>query len=382
MTRPDATPPTCLDDLDLSHALPRRRERLTIVVNDPQRQTASASVLRRIAREVPPEHTTLLIATGTHRIPPAARDSFLAGLVEDRRYSDCLWHDARRRDLAVISAGKIAWAGHRRLLDRPLLAIGSVEPHYFAGFTGAHKTLTIGCASQADVERNHAAALSPGALPCRLEGNPVFEGIARMYLAMAPDRDVRTVNLLQAGAEAVLASAGEAMATLRQLVPHVEARMVRVLDRPADAVVARVDGPLARSFYQADKGIKNTQGALRDGGVLVLDAPCPEGVGQDAFLSLLARAPDRARAWDEIRQAGYRLGDHKALALRELTDAACRNVRLYLVTPGLDEATADLLGGTLAPDVETALGSAGVDPSDPGVVWVEDAGNVVLRVRG
>jgi nickel-dependent lactate racemase len=380
MTASDATPARRLDDLDLSPALPPNRDRLTVVVNDPQRQTATASVLRRIACHIPPGRTTLLVATGTHRFATATRDRFLAGLAEDRRYQGCLWHDALGRDLTTFASDDFAWAGHRRLLDRPVLAVGSVEPHYFAGFTGAHKTLTIGCASRVDVERNHAHALSSDARPCRMEGNPVFEGIARMYRALAPGRGLRAINLLQAGPEVLLASAGEAMASLGRLVEHVEARLVRWLDRPADAVVARVAGPLGDSFYQADKGIKNTQWGVRDGGVLVLEAPCGEGVGQDAFLSLLRRGPSHARALDQIGRAGYRLGDHKAVALRNLTDPARRGVHLQLVTPGLDEATAKLLGGTLAPDVETALARAGMDPDGSGVIRVEDAGNVVLRI--
>ncbi len=128
-----------------------------------------------------PETIRLLVACGSHSFSAAQRAAFERTLLGDLAVEAVAWHDCRSRQLACL--GEI-WMCHRWLLEsRPLLAVGSVEPHYFAGFTGAHKTATIGCAAYADIESNHAHALGDDCRPCCLEGNPVYEGVANMLWA-------------------------------------------------------------------------------------------------------------------------------------------------------------------------------------------------------
>ena len=59
-----------------------------------------------------------------------------------------------------------------------MLVVGSMELYYFAGVTGAHKTLSVGVMSYGSLRENHEKALSPHASGLKLEGNPVYERIA------------------------------------------------------------------------------------------------------------------------------------------------------------------------------------------------------------
>lgn len=353
---------------------------LTLLVNDPQRHTDTRAVLEAILAHMDPSHLRIIIATGSHHYPQAQQKAFEAALLGDLQLEAVAWHDCRSEHLATI-AGE--WCGHRWLVEnRPLLAIGSVEPHYFAGFTGAHKTATIGCAGYADIEHNHARALEAACRPCRLEDNPVYEGVSNMLWALMSVKPLAVVNLVQRSREVIAAFGGEPYATLTAAAAVARQAFVNEIPAPADAIVAEVSGPLGRSFYQADKGIKNNEWALRDGGCLVLVAPCSEGIGQDAFVDLLRAAPTYEQAADLVSLRGYKLGDHKAVRLRYLTDPHRRNVKVFLVSEGISDEQAQLLGMTKAATVREALGKASIDPVRDRAYYLSDAGNRCIMVAG
>ena len=62
------------------------------------------------------------------------------------------------------------------MADR-LLVIGSVEPHYFAGYTGGRKAIIPGVAAYSSIVANHSLAMDLNAQPLRLAGNPVHEDL-------------------------------------------------------------------------------------------------------------------------------------------------------------------------------------------------------------
>lgn len=360
-----------LEMLDCSHGL-------TVLVNDPQRQTNTRAVLVELAGRVDPAGIRILVATGSHRFSDDHRKSFARDLTGDLPLKDTAWHDCCNDDLSPIGPGG-TWRGHRWLTEEPaLLAIGSVEPHYFAAFTGAHKTATVGCASYKDIRDNHAGALSPHCRPCHLDGNPVHAGICHMLEALWHDRPVAAVNLVQLGEQTVGVFAGNPISALEQAAKTATEIFARRIQRPADVIIAEVTGPLGQTFYQADKGIKNNEWAVRDTGTIILVAPCDLGVGQDHFLHLLRKAGSYDQAVEFVDEEGYQLGDHKAVRLRYLTDPKCRGVRVMVVSSGLTDHEAEVLGVITSPTVADALSAAGVDPQSDRVYLIKDAGHMTV----
>jgi len=171
------------------------------------------------------------------------------------------------------------------------------------------------------------------------------------------------------------------LAALADAVPLVRRSFTYSADEPFDLIVARVGAPLDRDLYQADKGIKNTEVGVRSGGVLILDAECAKGVGIDHFVTLLRTAPTYVEAMMIVQQRGYRLGDHKAIKLRALTDN--RKVRIGLVSPHIDPALGAVLGMTVFRDrADAAHWARGQLPSAKArCLIVEDAGNLTLELR-
>lgn len=352
-----------------------------MVINDPQRHTDSPGVLKAISHLIDPACIRILIATGTHCHTPEKMRDFELKLIQGLPIREIQWHDSQSNDL--VSVGPNSWRAHPWLVGgRSVLGIGSVEPHYFAGFTGVHKTLTIGCAAYQDVESNHALALLPGSCPGRLAGNPVFEGISKMLEDLSASQHIAGVNLVQAGSTTIAAAGGTPLSVLKALSPTAQSVFIKEISVPADAIILETTGPLGQSFYQADKAIMNNQWAVRDGGVIVLSAPCENGIGQDHFVKLLVQAPTASAARDIIARRGYRLGDHKAVGIRMLTDPDCRAVKVFAVSRGLSHTDTAALGITKAMSVDQALCAAKINPAHHRVYRILNAGNLCVLAKG
>jgi nickel-dependent lactate racemase len=272
------------------------------------------------------------------------------------------------------------WLGAGRFL----LPIGSVEPHYFAGFTGAHKTVTVGCMSRAAIERNHAHAMSPDSDIAVLQGNPVYDDIVQiLHNLRSAGKSILAINELVRGDALMTAAVGDPLGTLASLAPAVRQVYLRIIERPVDLLRLRVPLPLGRNLYQADKALKNNHRAVRDGGGILLEADCPDGLGPDAFMNLLRAAPTYADAVQAVSTRGYHLGDHKAVKLRHLTDPACRGVHVALVSRHVSPQDAESAGAQVFPGAAPALKWLSAVVSHPlsrGLV-VEDAGCVSVTAR-
>ncbi len=361
---------------------------IAVAVNDPDRDTdtrAAIEALMRIAAAEPvsPE-LRLVVAAGGHAFDPVTRrrhEEEILGPFRDQ-FAAIAWHDARD-PASLRAAGPLRL--HRWVAEgRFALGLGGMEPHYFAGCTGAHKTLTIGLMSLEDIERNHASAIGDAARPLALEGNPIFEDVgAAVRLLQRGGRRLFAVNQISCNDRLAGCTAGEPLAALREGLPLVRSIFTRTVRRPSDLIVACVDPPLDRTLYQADKGIKNVEASVRDGGMILLDAPCTGGLGPDRFLRLLERAADHAAAVALVRREGYTLGDHKGVRLRRLTDL--RRVRLGIVAPDLPGEAARAMHAQLFADRSAAAAWAirTLRPvrsgARPTALIVEDAGNMVLE---
>lgn len=173
-----------------------------------------------------------------------------------------------------------------------VLGLGVVEPHQYAGFSGGHKAVAVGCGARATLDALHHRdrVIAPGVAIGQLQGNPfraVVDGLGRAarcewtLLQLGPDRW----------------EAGDPVDALARAAARLDCWIP--VPRRYDAAVLQVPPRKAVNFYQASRAATyiglSADPPLNPGATLYLDAACPEGMGEGdgerAFAEVLTRSP-------------------------------------------------------------------------------------------
>jgi len=292
-----------------------------VLVNDATRPTPTAKVLETLVPLLGDIPFRFLVAAGSHREPTEEEYRQIFGEFYEPFRGRIVVHRARRReDMVVVGTTSrgTEMAVNRRVLEADrLVVIGSVEPHYFAGFTGGRKSFLPGVAAIETIEHNHSLALQREAHTLALEGNPVHED---MMEAVAPllERDIFAIMTVVNREGGIHDST---TGHLRDCFPPAteKAREVFVVAVPekAEVVVTVAPFPTDINLYQSQKALENGKLALKEGGILMLVSACRAGVGDDTFARLLSDAASPRDALQRL-QKGYHLGYHKAAKIAEI----------------------------------------------------------------
>ena len=238
------------------------------------------------------------------------------------------------------------------------ICTGNIEYHYFAGFSGGAKAVVPGLCSYAAIRQNHSMMLAPTARAGVLEGNPVREDIDEAGGIIGIDFILNVV--LDEQRRVIGAVAGHYLEAHRAGVRAFDARFDLTIDRAADVVIASPGGrPKDMNLYQAQKTLDNVAGAVRDGGVIILAARCPEGFGQRVFESWMCDMDTPQTLIDRIPRE-FVLGGHKAAAIAGLLARA----DVYLVSEFPDDVVRGMCMtpfATLREALGAALARAGAD---------------------
>jgi lactate racemase len=322
---PVGTPPLAV--------LARAAKRALVIVSDASRDEPRAALyaaVRRALAPLPDDAITLAVANGTHAPGPLDALGLAPEVLARHRVVN---HDAR--DLAaLVEVGRTARGTrvrvNRCVLDADLVVVtGRVKPHYFAGWGGGAKGIFPGLGENDDIRQNHRLKADPASSLGRADGNPCRDDIeeaVRLVGRASFLLDVVEVSGVVTGVVAgdlVLAHrAGVALAR-----PHCEVRA-----RKADVVVVSAPLPVSATLYQASKLVPPAGTLLRDGGVVVVCAECPEGTGP----------------LQTVNEAIFALGVRRFLPERHT----------LLLASGLDPATAARTYATPAPSLAAAVAEA------------------------
>lgn len=328
--------------------------RVLVIVNDATRPTPTAKILEIIGPSLDKVQAEYMIATGMHRAPTEDEYRFVFGPAYDSLKDRVQAHDSKTSEMVHFGTTSRGTEVRMNKLVRDadrIVVIGSVEPHYFAGYTGGRKAFLPGVSAYETIEQNHKLSLTLEAQALCLEGNPVHEDMMEAMTFLGDKRIFSIMAVLDKEHKVCSAYSGDIDAAFLSAVKKADEVFV-VKMRMADIVVAVTSFPHDIDLYQSQKALDNAKYSVRDGGIIILVSACRTGVGADTFLKLLGSAETPQKALEKISE-GFKLGYHKAAKMAEIG----LKVKMFAVT-GLDPDIARKAHLVPMPSLQEAVDAA------------------------
>ncbi len=181
-----------IDSHDLQTFIQDKRN-ILIIVNDGSRNTPTQIVISAIYNYIKDKNFKFIVALGTHREPTQVELDRIFGKFYDEFKDRIFCHDSQNDEmtnLGITSRGTPISINSEVIKADGVIVISSVEPHYFAGFTGGRKSFLPGVAAFQSIEKNHKLALMDEAKILELEGNPVHEDMMEATKWLPPKHSV------------------------------------------------------------------------------------------------------------------------------------------------------------------------------------------------
>jgi len=300
---------------------------------------------------------TVLAGIGLHR-PMSEAEIAPLRRATDRLQVPLRQHDASADDLVEldpdVSQGRPGWPElpaefHPAVAGADaIVTVGTVEPHQYAGFSGGAKGVGIGCASHRTIGAMHGLEFlrREGTRLGAVEGNPFHAATWRLVEPLPPIFGLQVIPA--SGPAPQRYAVGSIDEAYSRAIETARTRFFTTLDTPQEWLHLPVSEGKATNFYQASRAATYAalveRPALADGATIVVDAPCPEGIGTGAGERACARALSRgvSALLEELR------GDEPVA-----TEGGAQ--RAYVIAKTLDHYDLALVGAP-AIDVLDAVG--------------------------
>lgn len=352
---------------------------ILLIVNDATRPTPTAKIMEIIYPMLNGKKFKILIATGSHRAPTEDEYEFIFGELYLEIETRIHVHDSKKGECFLLGKTR---HGNDILLNRlvqeadAIIPIGSIEPHYFSGYTGGRKSFLPGVAAHSSITANHKLAISNDAQALKLKGNPVAEELEDAEELLLKLNIFAIMTVLDSHHRTFAAAAGGLKESFEALIEKADEVFVVPIERKADIVVTVAVKPTDIDLYQSQKALDNSKYALKDGGIIILVSACRSGIGSQTFLDLLGSEISCQGVIDKLKEE-YKLGYHKAGKMAEIGVKS----QMWAVTP-LDEnlmRTAHMRPlKTIAEAVREALKEKGQDTK---ITFIMDGGLTIPRLK-
>jgi len=257
---------------------------LLILTDDYTRTTPVQKVLPRLMREletagIKPGGIKILIALGTHRPMTEKEIKEKFGKDFSERYTILnhnWWDPSQLSYLGETERGTPIFVN--RLVKEVdfIMGIGQIVPHRVSGFSGGGNIIQPGICGEETTGRTHwlAAQFTGREILGKIE-NPVKEEIERVAQRVGLKW---IINTIQDGSDRVVdVVTGDPIQAYRTGAARSQQVYQSILPQEADIVMVS-PYPYDSELWLAAKGIYAAELAVKQGGVVILVSPCPEGI--------------------------------------------------------------------------------------------------------
>ena len=315
------------------------------IVNDGTRPTPTAKILDLLQDKLSKSNCRFIIDTGVHRAPTDEEYYFIFGKHYEHIKNKIYVHESRNdTDMVHIGTsqnGTEMYVNKLGVEAHKIAIIGSVEPHYFGGYTGGRKSFLPGIASYKTIEQNHKHALKLAAKPLALDGNPVHEDMIDA-LKTIPEKEIFSIQtVLDRDRKIYGCVAGDLHKSFKACIEKANEVFAVKIKEKADIVVSVAPYPMDVDLYQSQKALDNGKLALKKDGILIMVSKCRTGIGERTFFDLLSSCDTPEATLAKIDEE-FKLGYHKAAKMAEIntiaqvwgvTDLADDDLRNIFITP-------------------------------------------------
>jgi len=263
------------------------KRRVVILVGDYTRAVPAKMLLPPLMDElhqagISESQITIVIACGLHR--PSTRQE-MAQIVGDNwvRRLKVVNHNALDSDrltfLGKTTKGTPVWINNLVSESDLCIALGQIEPHEYAGFTGGRKSILPGVSGEETIRYNHSPEMieHPCAKPGMLEGNPIHEDMVECALMAGIDFIVNVV--INRDLKIIGVFAGDMLEAHSQGVDFVNSFSRVEIPTQPDIIITTPGKPLDVDFYQSLKALIAVDAIASPETIVVFYSSCQDGLG-------------------------------------------------------------------------------------------------------
>jgi lactate racemase len=338
--------------------------RILILVDDYTRTTPAWKIVPLVLGELRSvgaknQNISILIAQGTHRKMSLKDKERKLGksVLKQITVYDHEWNNEKAlKYIGDTDSGIPVWVN--KLVEEFdfIMGIGHIVPHSEAGFSGGAKIIQPGICGRLTTEATHWMSASyhvsdlmgKAEGPVRQEIEKIAERVGLRFIINAvEDHQGKIVGLF----------CGDPVLAFREGC-KVSSQIYGVRIPTRSDIVVIDSYPCDTDFWVASKGVFAASLAVREGGVILLVTPCPEGIAPEhpeivdyCFMCF----PDVARLVNQGHLANDRIG---AAFLSLVGNITTGKAKCILVSPGITPEVAEKLGLVVAGTPQEGLSKA------------------------
>lgn len=368
-----------------------RGKSIGIIISDWSRFTGVDRALPILFEEIERagaeiQNISLFIGRGTHREPTINELKRILSVSVYEQFSQ--WrrihiHNCEdQKNLAYLGTtgfGTRVYVNRLFIQKDIKILTGAIVYHYFAGFSGGRKSILPGMSGAETIRKNHSLNLDPNEDRMNplvrigeLDRNPVALDMMESAQLVGVDFILNTV--MNEKKQIIYAIAGDLREAHRRGCEFASKLFGINIPQKADIVIASAQ--TFQNWIQSHKSLYNASLAVKDDGLIILLAECPEGIGSPEFIE-----------WAQLGISGIfrRLRIAPALLGQTAYSSLLRGQKTIIVTQ-IAEKNCQIMGMKKAINIDEAIHLAnsimlkkGV--TEPTVYLMPYAGYTVAFVR-